>query len=159
MKKMIIIFILLSALSLTVSAQDLDRMMADLAKVENVVRQVVNKDMLDTSMGEQKKDLPSFLKNITKIEVLALEDGNEEIKNNLIKEISSFKDGNGYETLLQVKDDEDNVHIISYKDENKLSHLYIIAIDEDDIAFIKMSGELSQQDMLDIVEQQQKNNK
>lgn len=157
MKKIIFSLIFISGISLNIYAQDLNKMMDNLAKAENAVHQVIDQKTLNTSLGSHKDKKPSFMDKITGMEVVAIENGSTDLKDNLIKELAAFKDGNGYETLLTVKDGGDNVHIISHKENESLSHIYIIAIDDEDIAFVKMSGNLSKEDMIKIVEEQKKN--
>jgi len=157
MKKIILSLILISGISLSICAQDLNKVMADLTKVKNAVHQVVDQETLKKSTGDHKDKMPSFMDKVTKVEVIALENGDIDIKDNLIKELSGVKNGNGYETLLRLKDEGDNVFIISHKENESFSHVYIVAIDDEDIAFVKLSGDLNADDMMKIVEEQKKN--
>lgn len=167
MKKYLFGLVLLFVMGQTVSAQDLNKFMADLAKMENVERQVINREMLNASLENAKAADKSggmdkrtaFMTKIDSIEVVALEDYKPEIKAKVYENINSFKDGNGYETLITVKDEEDYVRIIAKRNGDIVSEVFIIAIDDEDIAIVKMAGNLSQSDLEDIVNEQKRNNK
>jgi len=156
MKKIIVLF-LLAGLSLSIFAQDIDQMMADLAKQENVQHEVVDQDMLKMALSSQQENMPPFMEKLTAVEVVAQDGATEELRNDMISRIANFKDGNGYETLLTVKEGVDNVRIITHKDKEGLTHIYIMVVDEDDIAFVKMSGTFDEKDLEDIINEQKKN--
>ncbi|MBB4036054.1 hypothetical protein GGR21_001955 [Dysgonomonas hofstadii] len=156
MKKFILLLVLVAGISLTTSAQDLNKIMADLAKIEGAVHQVVNKETLDTSLKGQKENLPSVVEKLTSVEVVVLENGPVELSDSLANELSNFKDGNGFATLLTVKDGTDKVRIISHKEDDSTTSVYVIVIDEEDIVFVKMTGNLTEEDIAEIVKEQQK---
>jgi len=142
--------------------------MSEFAQIEGAERQVVDRAMLDMSMnaameadstGELKSKMPPFMKKIDSIEVISVEEYKPEVKDLFLKEFSNFQDGNGYSTLLTVKDGEDNVRIISHKDGDKNTAVFILVLDEEDAVIVKMSGELSESDLEDIIKEQNKSNK
>jgi len=155
MKKLILSLLLVTGISMSASAQDLDKMMADLAKIEGVVHQVVDKETLEVSLKD-KNELPSLVERLTGVEVVVLENGPVELSDSLTKEISSIKDGNGFATLLSVKDGTDKVRIISHKENDLTTSVYVIVIDEEDIVFVKLTGNLTEEDIAEIVKEQQK---
>jgi hypothetical protein len=149
-----------------ISAQDLNGLMQELSKVEGVQHQIVDKAMLDMSMksaqeadttGETKSKMPSFMEKLDSVEVVAIENYSPEVKAKLEDQIQNFKDGNGYTTLLTVRDGTDNVRIISYKDGDQPKGVYILVLDEEDAVVVKMAGNLSEADLMDIVNEQKKN--
>jgi len=168
MKKFIVFFILILAGSHIATAQELDRLMEEVAKNEKAQRQVVDKAMLGVSMaqaqaqdptGELKSKMPSFMQKIDSIQVVTLEEDAPDTRNMVLDNLNSFKDDDIYSTLVRVKDGEDNVRIIAKKNGETVSDVYIFVMDEDDIVLVKMSGRLEQSDLEDIVKEQTKNKK
>ena len=112
--------------------------MINLSKVENTQHQLISKEMLNQSLNAAadadsalSKKMPSFTQKIDSMEVVATENCPVEIKENLLKELSKIKDGENYEILLSVKDEDDTVYIISQKEGDAISAAFIIAISDD----------------------------
>lgn len=165
MKKCILSLVLILVVGQTAFAQDLDKLITQLSQIENVEYQVISREMLDMQLqaakdadasGELAAQLPSFLQKIDSIVVVAAEEATAETKKIFEDEFVNFKDGNGYETLLNVSDEEDKVLIISRKVNGKID-LFIFAISDEEVALVKMSGNFEMSDITDIIEQQKKN--
>jgi len=167
MKKLIFLLIIIFVTGQTVQGQDrLKGVMAELSKLENVQRQVVDKDMLNSQMeqamaadptGELRSQMPSFIQKIDSIEVLAAENVNKEMYTKIVNDMDGIKDGDGYETMLTVKEDSDYVRIMAYKEADSILAVYIVAMGKGSIAFVKMAGTLSHDDLIEIIEKQKKN--
>ncbi|NDV93731.1 DUF4252 domain-containing protein [Dysgonomonas sp. 521] len=149
-----------------ISAQDLNALMQDMSKVEGVQHQVVDRAMLDMSIkaaletdstGELKSNMPAFMEKLDSVVVVAIENYSPEVKTRFESELQNFKDGNGYTTLLTVKDGSDNVRIISYKEGDRPKGVFILVLDEEDAVVVKMSGELDESDLEEIIKEQGKN--
>lgn len=158
MKKYILPLIFIFAISTMALAQDLNHLMSDYAKHKDADHNIVTKEMLSYAQ-QSKSDKDAFLEKLTSIESLDLEDCSKEVKSKFIKEFSKYKDGNGYETLLKVQDEEDKVTIITLKEEDTIKSIYIITIEEDeediyDIVMVKMTGSFAQSDLKGILESQ-----
>jgi hypothetical protein len=164
MKKFIVFFILILAGSHIATAQDLDRLMEEVAKNEKTQRQVVDKTMLaqaqaqDTT-GELKSVMPSFMQKIDSIQVVTLLEEDADTRNLVLDNLNSFKDDDVYSTQVRVKDGEDNVRIIAKRDGEAISDVYIFVMDEKYVVLVKISGRLEQSDLEDIVKEQTKNRK
>lgn len=165
-KYMFLLVLALIAVQFTF-AQDLNQLMNEMSKIEGAQHQVIDREMLNTSMnaameadstGQLKSKIPAFMQKLESIEVVAIEEYSPEVKERFQKEINGFSDGNGYETLLSVKDEGDNVRIISYKEGDQILGVYILVLDEEDAVVVKMSGNLSESDLTDIINEQKKNN-
>jgi len=164
-KYMFLLVLALIAVQFTF-AQDLNQLMNDMSKIEGAQHQVVDREMLNTSMnaameadstGRLKSEMPAFMQKMESVEVVAIEEYSPEVKERFQKEINGFRDGNGYETLLSVKDEGDNVRIISYKDGDQILGVYILVLDEEDAVVVKMFGNLNESDLTDIINEQKKN--
>lgn len=167
MKKYMFLFVLAFAAVQFTFAQDLNQLMRDMSKIEGAQHHIVDKEMLNASMkaameADSVKQLnskvPGFVAKLDSIEIVAIEEYTPEIKDTFLKQINAFSDGNGYETLLSVTDEDDNVRIISYKDGELILGVYVLVLDEEDAVIVKMSGNLSESDLIDIINEQKKNN-
>jgi hypothetical protein len=166
MKRIILSLVLVLAFGQAVIAQDLNKLMTELAKMEGVTHQIVDRSMLDTAMaGEMQADstgaastkMPGFMKKLELVEVVSAENVQPELKNRFLEELSKFEDGSGYETLLTVKEGEDNVRILAQRENGVVTAVIIFAIDEEDTAIVKIVGKFDQSDLTDILNEQGKN--
>lgn len=165
MKKIILSLVLLFAFGQAAMAQDINKLIEELSKIEGVAHQIVDRSMLegavaaaaqaDSTAEASKKQ--NFMKKLELIEVVAAENVQPELKNRFIAELNKFEDGNGYETLLTVKDGEDNVRILAQRENGEVTAVIIFAIDDEDAAIVKMVGKFDQSDLTDILNEQEKN--
>lgn len=158
----IIIILLFSTFFSVITAQDLDAIIKDLAKMDGVIHQLVDKSMLDSqlkndSLGGNTNKLPPFMNKVTEIEVVVIENGDAE--NETFQKAVNFKAGDSYETLIKVKDEGSNVNILSRKRDDSTSDVYILVADDNNLVAVRMSGDFTAQDLTDIVNEQTKNNK
>jgi len=164
MKKHLSLFIvlMLSGLFTAVTAQELNDIIKDLGKVPGAVYQLLDKTAIEAqfrndSIDGKKEDYPPFAKKITEIELVVLEGVSQE--DDAYKKVKSFKAGGNYESLVRVKDEGSDVQILSRKTDGAASDVYIMVVDEDNVVIVKMSGDFTEQDFTDIVEEQTKNDK
>lgn len=164
MKKLLLSLILIVSTTSIAIAQDLDQLITDLAKMEGVQHQLVDKTMLDKqledakaadSTGELASKIPAFMEKIDQIEVVMAQSAPAEIKDKITTQLADFKDENGYESLLKVKQGEQDIRIIAKKGKEK-SDIFVIVIAGEAIIAVKMTGDLNEQDFIDIVKEQQK---
>lgn len=157
--------VLLLAFGQIALAQDINKLMAELAKIEGVEHQIVDSETLNASLapalaadstGELKSKM-GFVSKLKFIEVVAVENPEAEIRAKYENELINFKDGNGYETLIHVKDGSDKVRIIAYSQDGKTTEVIILVVDEEDVALVKMAGEFDESDLTNIIEEQTKN--
>ncbi|MDR0824433.1 MAG: DUF4252 domain-containing protein [Prevotella sp.] len=154
MKKIMFSFVLAMAAIQFSYAQDLNSLINELAKTEGAQHQVIDRSMLNMANDQGETDKSALMQNLDSIVVLAIEGCKPEIKDKFLAVFENFKDGNGYETLLNVKDGQDKVLIVSHKEGDVSTDVYILALDEKDIAIVKMSGKLSDSDLADIIDKQ-----
>jgi len=141
-----------------ITAQNINDIMEELAKSEKAMHQIVDKAMLETQFSGDSakiKNMPSFINKIDNMDVVIIEEASDSDKV-LIEKLSNFKDGNGYMSLVKVKDDDSDVHIVSYKNNDNISDIYIIVIDGNTLVLVKMTGELSENDIQEIINEQTK---
>jgi len=166
MKKILLSLILIVATGNIAIAQDLNQLISDLSKVEGVQHQLVDKSMLDEQMkqameadptGELASQMPGFMKKIDTVEAVVFENSTADVKEKVTTSLADFKDGDGYETLLKVKQQDADVRIIAKKGEQKSDIFIFVLAGDATIVMVKMTGDLDEQDFVEIVKEQQKN--
>lgn len=166
MKRLLFSLMIIVATVCSASAQDIDQFISDLSKVDGVEHQRIDRDMLGDQLkqaieadpsGQLEFQLPSFLKKIDLIEVIVSEDSPVDIKDKFVSKLSNLTVGADYETLLKVKEENTIVHIAMKKEkENGSSSVYVLVVD-DEIVAVRFSGDFTEEDITNIVEEQKKN--
>lgn len=161
MKKLLLSLILIVSTTSIAIAQDLNQLITDLAKIEGVQHQLVDKTMLGKQLEDAKAadptgEIPAFMQKVDQIEVVMAQSAPAEIKDKITSHLADFKDENGYESLLKVKQGEQDIRIIAKKGKEK-SDIFVIVMTDEAIISVKMTGDLSEEDFIDIVKEQQKN--
>ena len=167
MKKLIFSILLIFATSQLVSAQDLSNWVSGLALVENAEYQLVDRPMLEASLAAAKaadstgmisSQAPPFMEKLESIDVINLSACSSEVKDLFLKDLDNIQDGNGYETLINVIDENDKVRIIARRDGTVIPQIFVFAIDgeNNEIVIVRMNGKMDESDITDIIKQQQK---
>ncbi|QIK55332.1 DUF4252 domain-containing protein [Dysgonomonas sp. HDW5A] len=167
MKKLIFSILLIFATSQLVSAQDLSNWVSGLALVENAEYQLVDRPMLEASLAAAKaadstgmisSQAPPFMEKLESIDVINLSSCSSEVKDLFLKDLDNIQDGNGYETLINVIDENDKVRIIARRDGTVIPQIFVFAIDgeNNEIVIVRMNGKMDESDITDIIKQQQK---
>lgn len=166
MKRIILSLVLVFAFGQAAMAQDLDKLMAELAKVEGVAHQIVDSSMLAVvkaeamkadSTGDASSKKQNFIKKLELVEIVGAENVQPELRSRFNAEIDKFEDGDKYETLLKVKDGEDNVRILAQRENGEVTAVIIFAVDDEDAAIVKLVGKFDQLDLTEILNEQEKN--
>lgn len=154
MKRIILALVLVLALGQVTMAQDLDKLMDNLAKVEGAQRQVMNRDMLT---GSQKDKIPDFMSKADSVVAVIVQNCPQDVNDKIQEGITSAETNGIYEPLVVVKKEDKRVSILSskYEDENKEVFIYVAGGNA--VVFVKLSGTFTAEDLADIVKEQQKN--
>lgn len=125
--------------------QALDKVIADFSRKENVEKINIGKIgwnfLKFASVG--KKDL-SIMKKINSLHLIDLSSCSEETKSLFTERIDKLKD-DSYELLLKVKDDEDDIVILSKTKKNKIRELIII--DKNEPMILRLKGKFDLNDL------------
>lgn len=167
MKKLIFSIFLIFTTSQIASAQDISNWVSGLSMVKDAEYQLVDRDMIEASLAAAKAadstgmasvSTPPFMEKLKSIDVINLSACSPEIKNLFLKDLDNIKDENGYETLINVVDDGDKVRIIAKRDGAVVPQVFVFAIDGQDgeIVIVRMTGNMDNSDIEDILKQQQK---
>lgn len=101
-------------------------------------------------MSDEEDDIA---KRIRSIKVLDLEDCSSSVKERFNKKVSGL-DKNDYETLMSVKEDDENVQILVKEKKNIIKEMVIVCGGKDDCALILIKGDIRPEDINKLVEQE-----
>ena len=87
-----------------------------------------------------------FIKGVKSVKVLDMEDCTQEVKAEFLQEIQKLH-LNGYETLLQTKEDGEEVQLIAKMDEENINDLIILITGKDDCGLTLMKGKIKKEDI------------
>ena len=87
-----------------------------------------------------------FIKGIKSVKVLDMEDCTQKVKAEFLQEVQNLN-LNGYETLLQTKEDGEEVQLIAKMDEENINDLIILITGKDDCGLTLMKGKIKKEDI------------
>ena len=87
-----------------------------------------------------------FIKGIKSVKVLDMEDCTQEVKAEFLQEAKKLK-LSGYETLLQTKEDGEEVQLIAKKNNETIRELIILITGKDDCGLTLMKGKIKKEDI------------
>lgn len=163
--KRIVLGVLLGIISLGISqSQNLSEFVSDLAKNENVQRQLIDRSMVQLSIetartmdpsGKLLEQIPPFMTRLDTIEILDLTQSAPNLKADFMKRFNSSDEEEDYEMLLSADDENDRVRIFAKKDDNITKEMIILAVDteEEEIVVLRLKGVLNAADVEKIVDQ------
>lgn len=159
MKKIVFTLVLLFS-AISMSAQSPDKFMNMLSSEDNVVNVEVGgflMNMIRPFITVQVGDLMPRINGIKSIHVLTSEGCSGTKKNDYISMINNLKDIDGYETIVQVRDDNDHVRVMMKTEEDQIKGIYVFCVDETDIAAIKLLGNIKEKDVQKVIKKYSKN--
>ncbi len=133
-------------------AQNVDKFMSELAQEHGADNVKVGGFLFSlmkpfVSVDSKDKEAFAFCKGIKSIQVVDVSNCNEEKRSNYLSMLNNLRDENGYETLMKVKNKEENVHIMMKQKKDKIEGLYIFCIDKNDISAVKLTGNFNKEDI------------
>ena len=87
-----------------------------------------------------------FIKGIKSVKVLDMEDCTQEVKAEFLQEVQKLN-LNGYETLVQTKEDGEEVQLIAKMDEENINDLIILITGKDECGLTLMKGKIKKEDI------------
>ena len=87
-----------------------------------------------------------FIKGIKSVKVLDMEDCTQEVKAEFLQEAKKLK-LNGYETLVQTKENGEEVQIIAKIDRENINDLIILITGKEDCGLTFMKGKIKKEDI------------
>jgi hypothetical protein len=79
-----------------------------------------------------------------------LEDCSNDVKQRFSEEAGKLKK-NGYEVLVESKDDAENVQILLKSEKDKIHELLIVTTGGDDPAMVRITGNINQSDIQTLI--------
>ena len=87
-----------------------------------------------------------FIKGVKSVKVLDMEDCTQEVKAEFLQEVQKLN-LNGYETLVQTKEDGKEVQLIAKMDEENINDLIILITGKDECGLTLMKGKIKKEDI------------
>lgn len=158
MKRSIIFACFILSVVASANAQSLGKLLGALKANPSVEHQAITKEMMGMMAGKSdstsQKSLSNFIQRVEAMDVYTLEDYQDKKADAIIKELGSYKDGNGFETLIAVNEGKDRVRIVAHKEGDAVSEVAIIVQDDKDIVLVRFAGKLTLDDLQSIVNEQ-----
>lgn len=96
-------------------------------------------------------------KKFKSMKVLELGSCSESVKERFCDKVKALQIG-GYETLMQVNDDGEKVHILMKAQKDVIRELLIVCTDKDDCSFIQMNGKVKKDKIAKMLNNMKKKN-
>lgn len=146
--KKALIYLILSAISISASSKTVDDILAEFSKAPHAESVNLGKFvwslMKIANVGDGDSEIS---KKISSISILDLDDCSKETKLQFANQIEDLE-MNGYQLLMRVKDDSDNVLIMSKSKKDKIKEFIIITVN--DPAIIRLKGDFKLNDLADV---------
>ena len=161
MKKIALSFIFIFALSIQLFSQNTFQILSALSKDENVEKiSVGSLGMFFVKLAINFDGIQS-LKGITSFELLTLNDEcSAKQKQKIKSQLKNMKDDHLYSTLLQVKDNDNNVRIMMKKEKDVIKEvlMFILSDKDDGVVVITVKGKIKESDLADMITEINKDN-
>ena len=153
MRKNLLFLAIFLLLSTVANAQSVESIMRNVQNADDVTR--VRVGSLLMSMGRTAARMSGNpIPNISSVEVYDLSASSARFRQGLINDMLQLRDGNGFETLMQVRDGGDNVRIMMRSDRNNtIRELVFFVISDDSPAVIRISGRIRESEIADLISQ------
>ena len=106
----------------------------------------------DLSVEGENVNLAKAIKSLNGLYLIDSE--NSSINATLKSEVEKFISGGQYELLLEAKDDGETVRMYTMGDEKTVTSFVMLAIEESEVTFISIDGNMSREEMEDLLASQ-----
>ena len=148
MKKIIATLALIIACQATF-AQNVDTLFGQYKDKEGAdymnIPSLMLKIMRTFTIGNNDKSY-RFIKGIKSVKVLDMEDCAPKVKADFLQDAKKLK-LNGYETLVQTKEDGEEVKLLAKMDDEAISELIILITGKDECGLTLMKGKIKKEDI------------
>lgn len=103
-------------------------------------------------------DCKDIASKIRSAKVLNLEGCSHEVQQRFVRSFKSLS-GQGYETLVQMNEDGERIHIQMRKKKDIIRELLIAVIERDECSLIQVNGKIRKEDIAQLVNEQTANGK
>jgi hypothetical protein len=153
MKKYLFCLAIILLLSASAHAQSVESVLRKVENADDVTRVRVGRLLM--SIGRTAaRAAGNPIPRIDSVEVYDLSESDSQFRRNLINELRQLRDGDGFETLMHVKDSDNDVRIMIRSDRNNtIRELVFFVINDDSPAVIRISGRIRESEMADLISQ------
>lgn len=161
--KKIFLFITLAAISVSASAQSIEKLIAKYEKSPNVQAMTLTKDMISmmAGMAQSSADIPEesreqmeILKDIDGMTTLTEENIDEQKGNEFLSELKSSLT-KGWEIITEAEEDGENVVVAAKKKKAKDKHyteVVVGAVAEGNMVLVYITGKISEENIGNVVQ-------
>lgn len=150
MKKIFITLVVL-ILSQLGYAQDSEDIFREFGKEKNAECVIVSPFLMTIGkMFAKDKDDSKMLSKINSLKVLDLEECSQSVRSRFASKMDKLK-LNGYETMVQVNDEGEKVHILMKIKKDEIRELLIVCVGDGDCALVQFKGKISKNDLAELV--------
>ncbi|MFV0312510.1 MAG: DUF4252 domain-containing protein [Dysgonomonas sp.] len=151
MKKYAFCLISVLLMSLTGYSQSIDQLLKNVSKIENIEKVKIGGFLMSVGkMFGGVNNIP-LARGVKTLEVYDLSDCNANQKQDISIQFNQIKDSDGYETLMYVREDGDEVRIMIKKDKDLIREMVFLCMDKADPAIIRFSGKIKESDIAELV--------
>jgi hypothetical protein len=131
-----------------------DKLLRKVENADNVNRVRVGNFLMSIGRMAARTSGNSIPRGLRSIEIYDLSQSCANFRQNLANGFQNLTDGNGYETLMQVRENGNNVRIMMKKDErNAIRELVFFIISDNNPAVIRMSGRIRESELAELISQ------
>ena len=87
------------------------------------------------------------------VQILDLEHCPKTVQQRFIRQVNRL-DPEGYETLIRVNDEGDNVRMLMKKQKNTIRELLLLCTGKDDCSLIRMKGKFTRDDIHELIDRE-----
>lgn len=151
MKKMTILFICLSLMTLTMNAQTLKSFFDKYSNEESVEYVSLNNASgIIKEFGKVTEQQQNMISKIKGLKILSLS-SDIETQKKALKELGDILKKNKFETFLEAVKKDDKVYFYNLTDKNNNTHIVMVVQDKTELSIIWFDGKLPAQELIGIM--------
>lgn len=150
-KYLICLFLVFGAVSASYG-QNVSQLIKTASKAEKTEKVKIGRFMMSIGKLIGGVNNMPVARGIHSLEIYELSECDMDVKRNIAEMIDNMKDGDGYETLVMVKDTDSNLRILAKKKKNVINDIVILCSDEADPSIIRFTGKIKEGDIQELIE-------
>ncbi|MDR2823874.1 MAG: DUF4252 domain-containing protein [Prevotellaceae bacterium] len=136
------------------NAQNINGFVKNFEKTEGVEKIKVGGVLFAIAKMFIPKDARNAVtKKLTSVEILMSDTFNSEQILGFLNELRSIPSKNGYESLVYVRDGEDNINVVFERKKEIIKSIIVFIVDESDICIVRLKGKFKDSDISDLINQ------
>lgn len=145
MKKILMLIVAVVSFN-TCFAKDVDTAFTEIEKATGTPVTTLTSDMLKAQLGDKANKIKDFDKSIKGAKVLTLEDL-EAKKLEQVKQILKEVESDGYETFVNIDNEDGSVKVLAKKTDDRVNELCVIVSDESDVVLVQIKCDITTEEL------------